>query len=64
MIFNICSNKPYKILSVVNFIKKKLTKTDNKNEKIYKLEIFIKPTGQIKLKKNTLILNLLNFIQL
>ena len=26
MIFNICSNKPYKILSVVNFIKKKLKK--------------------------------------
>ena len=35
MIFNICSNKPYKILSVVNFIKKKTKeKTDNKNEKI------------------------------
>ena len=63
MIFNICSNKPYKILSVVNFIKKKLKKKPIIKMRKFQIGDIYKTHGSNKKLKNTLILNLLNFIQ-
>ena len=60
-VFNICSNKPYKILTVVNFIKKELKKKPLIKMRKFQVGDIYKTHGSNKKLKNYINIKFTNF---